>query len=581
MDSQSQKKKTFKRLLGYIKPYKLTFAFAILGMIGFSAIDTWFFSQIETLIDDGLAKGNSTILFYGGLIVPIFFIVRGLFNVASNYFLNYVGFKVVTRMRQQLFEHLMKVPVKFHDQHSTGELISKITYDTQQVAEATSRAVLILVKDGAFVIGLLGLMFYQSWQLSLVFLVVGPIIAKIVAVVSKRFRTVSGRIQTAMGNVTTTAEQMINGHKVVVMHEGQKVESKRFAEINNNTRNQNMKLVNTRAISTSVIQFIASLSLAMVLILASFPEMLEELSPGAFTTLLTAMIMLLRPLKQLTNINSDFQRGIAAATSVFDILDQPVEVDKGSLQVDRVKGDLVFDHVTFTYQQGDEPALKNISFNLQPGKTLALVGRSGSGKSTISSLLTRFYDVSDGQILLDGHNLQEYNLKCLRRQFALVSQHVTLFNDTIANNIAYGAPADVSHEDIMEAAEQAYVTEFTETLPNGLDTIVGENGVMLSGGQRQRIAIARALLQDAPILILDEATSALDTESERHIQQALGALRKNRTSLVIAHRLSTIENADEILVLDNGEIVERGDHHKLLEQQGPYSQLYNLQFSGG
>ncbi|WP_404399446.1 lipid A export permease/ATP-binding protein MsbA [Idiomarina seosinensis] len=581
MDSQSQKKKTFKRLLGYIKPYKLTFAFAILGMIGFSAIDTWFFSQIETLIDDGLAKGNSTILFYGGLIVPIFFIIRGLFNVASNYFLNYVGFKVVTRMRQQLFEHLMKVPVKFHDQHSTGELISKITYDTQQVAEATSRAVLILVKDGAFVIGLLGLMFYQSWQLSLVFLVVGPIIAKIVAVVSKRFRTVSGRIQTAMGNVTTTAEQMINGHKVVVMHEGQKVESKRFAEINNNTRNQNMKLVNTRAISTSVIQFIASLSLAMVLILASFPEMLEELSPGAFTTLLTAMIMLLRPLKQLTNINSDFQRGIAAATSVFDILDQPVEVDKGSLQVDRVKGDLVFDHVTFTYQQGDEPALKNISFNLQPGKTLALVGRSGSGKSTISSLLTRFYDVSDGQILLDGHNLQEYNLKCLRRQFALVSQHVTLFNDTIANNIAYGAPADVSHEDIMEAAEQAYVTEFTETLPNGLDTIVGENGVMLSGGQRQRIAIARALLQDAPILILDEATSALDTESERHIQQALGALRKNRTSLVIAHRLSTIENADEILVLDNGEIVERGDHHKLLEQQGPYSQLYNLQFSGG
>ncbi|MGM0480499.1 MAG: lipid A export permease/ATP-binding protein MsbA [Pseudomonadota bacterium] len=580
MDSQSLKKKTFKRLLSYIKPYKLTFAFAILGMIGFSAIDTWFFSQIETLIDDGLAKGNSSILFYGGLIVPIFFIVRGLFNVASTYFLNYVGFKVVTRMRQQLFEHLMKVPVKFHDQHSTGELISKITYDTQQVAEATSRAVLILVKDGAFVIGLLALMFYQSWQLSLVFLVVGPLIAKIVAVVSKRFRVVSGRIQTAMGNVTTTAEQMINGHKVVVMHEGQKVESKRFAEINNNTRNQNMKLVNTRAISTSVIQFIASLSLAMVLILASFPEMLENLSAGAFTTLLTAMIMLLRPLKQLTNINSDFQRGIAAATSVFDILDEPVEIDKGTRQVDRAKGNLVFDHVTFCYQDGDEPALQDISFSLQQGKTLALVGRSGSGKSTVSSLLTRFYDVNDGQILLDGHNIQDYNLKCLRRQFALVSQHVTLFNDTIANNIAYGAANAVSEKDIIRAAEQAYVTEFTETMPNGLDTIVGENGVMLSGGQRQRIAIARALLQDAPILILDEATSALDTESERHIQQALGALRKNRTSLVIAHRLSTIENADEILVMDNGEIVERGDHQTLLEHEGPYSQLYNLQFSG-
>ena len=580
MDSPSLKKKTFRRLLGYIKPYKLTFAIAILGMVGFSAIDTWFFSQIETLIDDGLGKGNSRILFIGGLIVPVFFVIRGLFNVASNYFLNYVGFKVVTRMRQQLFDHLMKVPVSFHDQHSTGELISKITYDTQQVAEATSRAVLVLVKDGAFVIGLLGLMFYQSWQLSLVFLVVGPIIAKIVGIVSKRFRVVSSRIQTAMGNVTTTAEQMINGHKVVVMHEGQKVESKRFAAINNNTRNQNMKLVNTRAISTSVIQFIASLSLSMVLILASFPEMLEKLSPGAFTTLLTAMIMLLRPLKQLTNINSDFQRGIAAAASVFSVLDEPIEVDKGTLRVDRARGDIKFNHVTFAYNQHDDPALQDISFDLHEGKTVALVGRSGSGKSTISSLLTRFYDISDGEILLDGRNIQDYKLKCLRRQYALVSQHVTLFNDTIANNIAYGAAGDVSREDIIKAAEQAYVTEFTDNMPNGLDTIVGENGVMLSGGQRQRIAIARALLQDAPILILDEATSALDTESERHIQQALGALRKDRTSLVIAHRLSTIENADEILVMDNGRIIERGNHQQLLQQEGAYYQLYNLQFSG-
>jgi subfamily B ATP-binding cassette protein MsbA len=293
------------------------------------------------------------------------------------------------------------------------------------------------------------------------------------------------------------------------------------------------------------------------------------------------MIMLLRPLKQLTNVNSDFQRGIAAATSVFTILDEPIEIDKGSKVIDRAAGHIEFDDVSFGYQQGDDLALQHVSFNVEPGKTIALVGRSGSGKSTISNLLTRFYDVEQGRILLDGHNINDYKLKCLRRQFALVSQHVTLFNDTIANNIAYGASKEVSKDDIIRASEQAYVTEFTDNMPNGLDTMVGENGVMLSGGQRQRIAIARALLQDAPILILDEATSALDTESERHIQQALGALRQNRTAIVIAHRLSTIENADEILVMDSGEILERGTHQQLLDQEGAYSQLYNLQFHGG
>ncbi|MAD52712.1 MULTISPECIES: lipid A export permease/ATP-binding protein MsbA [unclassified Idiomarina] len=580
MDSKKEKPSTLKRLASYIKPYRSAFIVAIIGMLGYAGVDTLFFSQIETLIDEGLTQQDSSVLLWGAVFVPVFFIVRGLFNFISTYFLSWVGFKVVTRMRQQLFEHLMKLPVSFHDNHSTGDLISKITYDTQQVAEASSRALLVLIRDGGFVVGLLCLMFYQSWQLSLVFLVIGPVIAKFVAVVSKRFRLVSGRIQTAMGNVTTTAEQMINGHKVVVMHEGQKLESKRFGEINNITRNQNMKLVSTRAISTSVIQFIASLSLAMVLVIASFPEMLQNLSAGAFTTLLTSMIMLLRPLKQLSNVNSDFQRGLAAATSVFGILDQPIEVDKGTHMVDRVKGDIKFNHVTFRYNDHDDPALEDISFAVDEGKTLALVGRSGSGKSTISNLLTRFYDVSEGEVTIDGRNIQDYRLKCLRRQIALVSQHVTLFNDTIANNIAYGTSKNVSREDIIKAAEQAYVTEFTDNMSHGLDTMVGENGVMLSGGQRQRIAIARALLQDAPILILDEATSALDTESERHIQKALGVLRTNRTSIVIAHRLSTIENADEILVMDNGHIVERGNHQSLLDNEGPYYQLHNLQFSG-
>lgn len=580
MNAETVKQKTFRRLMGYIKPYRAAFLISIVGMIGYAAVDTFFFSQIETLIDDGLTKSNPKILLYGAIFVPVIFILRGLFNFVSTYFLNWVGFRVVTTLRQQLFDHMMKLPVSFHDRHSTGDLLSKITYTTQQVAEASSRAVLILIRDGAFVVGLLGLMFYHSWQLSLVFLLVGPVIAKIVAVVSKRFRKVSSRIQTAMGDVTTTAEQMLNGHKVVVMYEGQKRESKRFSTINNITRNQNMKLINAQSLSTSLIQLIASFSLSMVLVLASFPDMLAQLSAGAFTTLLTAMIMLLQPLKRLTTVNSDFQRGIAAAQSIFSVLDEHAEADSGKRNIDRARGDIRFEHVDFSYDGTESPALADVSFHVEPGKTLALVGRSGSGKSTISNLLTRFYTPQGGVIKLDDTDIYDYRLKALRRQFALVSQHVTLFNDSIANNIAYGAHGKVTLDEIRTAAEQAYVTEFTDNMPNGLDTTVGENGVMLSGGQRQRIAIARALLRDAPILILDEATSALDSESERHIQSALQALQQDRTSIVIAHRLSTIEKADEILVMEDGAVIERGSHQELLDKQGAYYQLYSLQFSG-
>ncbi|MGJ8679961.1 lipid A export permease/ATP-binding protein MsbA, partial [Paraglaciecola sp.] len=479
----------------------------------------------------------------------------------------------------QLFQKYIHLPVAFHDSHGTGQLISKVTYDTEQVSHAAGKALLILVRDGAFVVFLLGSMFLKSWQLSLIFILIGPLVAVIVSYVSKRFRKVSKKIQEAMGGLTSSVEQVLKGHKVVLMFGGQKLENDSFFEKNNNNRQQNMKLIVARILSVSSIQVIASVALAFVLLVASYPGLVEGLTPGVLVGIFVSMVALLKPLKQLTTVNSEFQKGMAACASIFEVLDQNIEEDKGTNNLNRANGKIEFNQVTFSYPNTDEPALQNISFKLEPGQTFALVGRSGSGKSTISSLLTRFYNNQQGQILLDDVGLKDIPLKDLRRQFALVSQHVVLFNDTIANNIAYGSADKVDREQILQAAKTAHVLEFLEQLPDGLDTVVGENGFMLSGGQRQRLAIARALLLDAPILILDEATSALDTESEKLIQDALDKLQQNRTSIVVAHRLSTIENADQILVVDNGKIVEQGDHNHLLSLGGAYSQLHNLQFS--
>ncbi len=571
----------FRRFLRYQKDYKLAFAVAILGMIGYSAVDAFVFSQLKPLIDDSLVKGDFGYLRMAAyLIVPIF-ILRGIFNFMGTYTLAWIANQVVMKMRRQLFDQFIHLPVAFHDRNSSGQMISKVIYDTEQVTNAAGKALLTLVREGALVIGLLSVMFYYSWQLSLIFMLIGPVVAAIVYVVSKRFRIVSRSIQQAMGNLTSTVEQVIKGHKVVLMFGGQEMEKKRFDQRNNHNRQQNMKLVVSRLFSESSIQVIASIALAVVLYISSLPDMLEQLTAGIFTTVVFCMTMLLKPLKQLTTVNSEFQRGMAACGSIFEILDQQPEPNTGSLHLDRAKGDILFDQVTFSYPGKEQEALKDISFDIKAGQTLALVGRSGSGKSTISSLLTRFYQVEQGRILLDGEDLNKINLEDLRRQFALVSQHVTLFNDSIANNIAYGAEDKVSREDIIEAARIAHVLEFVEDLPEGLDTNIGEDGLMLSGGQRQRIAIARAILRDAPILILDEATSALDTESERLIQDALDKLQQNRTSLVVAHRLSTIENADKILVIDQGCIVEQGDHKTLLEKNGAYAQLHKLQFKDG
>lgn len=578
MSTQQSSGSTFRRLLGYLKHYRFGFVVAILGMIGYASVDVFFLSQFDQFIDRGITKRDMDYLALAPVAVIVLFLLRGVFHFIASYCLNWSGTHIVKDLRQQLFEKMLALPVSYHDQHSTGELISRITYDAEQIKQASSKALVVLIHEGAFVIGLLALMFYNSWQLSAIFLVIAPVIALIVSHVSRRFRQISNNMQGAMGQVTSSAEQMLNGHKVILSFGGKSLEAKRFSEVNNSNRRLDVKLEATRALSVSVIQIIASFALAFVIYLASFPEMLDTLTPGMFTEIISSMMLLLKPLKQLTTVNSDFQKGMAAAATVFSVLDEASEQDTGTRQLDRVQGNIEFRNLSFNYPGHDKQVLKDINFSVAAGKTVALVGRSGSGKTTISSLLPRFYEVEQGEILLDGINTKDCTLESLRRQIAVVSQHVVLFNDTIANNIAYGFQGELSKERLLEVAEKAHVMEFAGQMPKGLDTEIGENGVTLSGGQRQRIAIARALLRQSPVLVLDEATSALDTESERKIQAALDELLKNRTNLVIAHRLSTIENADLILVMDQGQIVERGNHSELLAQNGYYASLYKMQF---
>lgn len=569
---------TFKRLLQYIKPFKFIFAFAIIGMVINASIDALFISKIQTFIDEGITGQSSNVLTYAPIFVIMVFVLRGLSNFMATFGLGLVGSNIVMNMRQELYEKIMSLPVSFHDANSTGSLISKITYDTEQLENACSKALLVVVREGAFVIGLMTIMFYHSWQLSIAILVLVPFVALIVTYVTKRFRMISKRIQQAMGHVTRQSEQMISGHKVILAFGGQEKEKNEFLKINNNNRQQKMKMVSTRVLSVSSIQIIASFALAAVLYMAAMPEMLSSLTPGTFTVVITSMMTLLRPLKQLTTVNSELQRGLTAAQSVFQVLDEESESNTGTVIKGSVKGKVSFKNLNFAYPNSEIQVIKDLNLEIEAGTTVALVGRSGSGKTTISNFIPRYYYPQSGHVEIDGTDINDFELSNLRSHIALVSQHVTLFNDSIAANIAYG-DKKVTREEIEQAAELAHVTEFSNNMEFGLDTEVGENGVLLSGGQRQRIAIARALLRNAPILIMDEATSALDTESERAIQDALNKLMKNRTSLVIAHRLSTIENADKIIVMEQGEILEQGSHAELLEKKGAYAALHQLQFS--
>jgi|TARA_Y100000815_G_scaffold93412_1_gene82554 subfamily B ATP-binding cassette protein MsbA len=566
----------YKRLLGYVKPHWRAFALAVVGFVIYAASSTALAEMMKRLID-GIQNPDADFRFFLPLFVVLMFASRGLGTFLSTYFMAYVGRYVIHTLRCDVFAHLLHLPGRFFDQHSSGHLVSRVTYHVEQVAGAATNAVTIILREGLFVVGLVGYLFWTNWMLTLLFLGVTPIIAGVVSYVSKRFRRISKRIQHSMGDVTHVASEALSGYRVVRTHGAEAYEKQRFERVSEENRRQSMKEAMTRAVSSPVVLMLVAISMALLVWLAMAPSLMENMTPGEFVAFITAAALMIKPVRQLTEINSEIQKGIAAASELFGLLDLTPEQDEGSLIPSKLTGNVVIENVSFRYGDDQPSVLHNVNLNVAPGELVAIVGRSGSGKSTLVSLLPRFYRPSEGQILIDGVNADEYALGPLRQNIALVSQQVTLFNASIADNIAYGV-ADPDPAAIKAAAEAAYASEFIEKLPESYATVVGENGVMLSGGQRQRLAIARAIFKDAPILILDEATSALDTESERYIQKALEHVCKGRTTLVIAHRLSTIERADRILVMDQGRIIEQGTHQALLEKGGAYAALHQLQF---
>ena len=568
----------YARLLSYSARHWPMFAVAALGMVMTAAVEGSLSLLMKPLTDEALVAREG-LADWVAIAFLVVFIARGISAFLSEFALGWIGRHVTARLRRDVFEKYLALPSGFFDTRTSGPLLSLVTYNIEMLADAATNVVTIAIRDTLKLLALLGVMLYTSIQLSLLVAVVVPLIAVLVRILARTFRRYSSRIQNAVGDVTQVTEEVVQGHRVVKVFGGQEYERERFRQANEGHRLLNMKLVTTKAGGVAVTQMLFAFAVAAVIWVASALSAEGKLSPGTFVAFMTAMILLLDPLRRLTNINASIQRGIAAAQSVFDILDTDSERDHGTREVQRARGEVAYRGVSFAYNADGAAVLEAVDVSVAPGQTLAIVGRSGSGKSTLVSLLPRFYDRTGGELTIDGIPIEDYRLANLREQVSLVSQDVVLFNDTIRNNLAYGARADASDEDIREAAQAAHVMEFVEQLPAGLETVVGDRGVLLSGGQRQRIAIARAILKDAPILILDEATSALDTESERHIQAALDALMRERTTLVIAHRLSTVERADEIIVMDGGKIVERGTHATLLASGGQYAALYRMQFN--
>ncbi len=570
----------YTRLLRYSLPHWKAFALSVLAMLVYAATNTGFAALMKPMIDGSFVAKDPEVIRLVPLLIIGLFLARGVANFVSTYCMSWVGREVIMELRRAMFAKLLCLPTRFYDRTASGELLSKLIFDVEQVNQAATNALANVVKDGFSIIGLLIWMAYINWLLTVIFIVAGPPIAYLLGSVNKRFRSISGRIQHSMADVTAVSEEAITGHRVVKIFGGESYEARRFEHINNTNRKLNMRMAAVSAAGVGIVELIAACTLAGIIYLATLPSVLASVTVGSFMSFVVAMMLLMPSIKRLTSVMPMVQRGVAAAESIFGLLDDDAEPDKGTKAIERSRGNVAFRNVTFAYDTSKGEVLHDINLSVAAGQSVALVGRSGSGKSTLVSLLPRFYEVSDGGIFLDDQDIRELRLSNLREQIAWVGQDVVLFNDTIANNIAYGTLGNISETEIVRAAEAAHAMEFIAKLPDGLNTMVGENGVLLSGGQRQRLAIARALLKNAPVLILDEATSALDTESERHIQAALAEVMRHRTTLVIAHRLSTIENADQIVVLDRGRIVEQGRHDELLARNGHYAGLHHMQFRG-